>query len=207
MITYAELVGVNIAVCLDAGEQSVVINENKQLSYPITFQENDVIPGQGAYLVKGAAGEYTFPTAEEGTVTDLGENMLISSGMGDVSADNMLAIAKAATNHEGDFKFYKLSLNGKSEAGSVGFYWGAANGAAFNYTKAHQAFLAVSQTGESGAGVAAFLFDGDKTGIYNVMATESESNNDTYTLSGIRVENKQLPKGIYIKNGKKVVVR
>ena len=45
------------------------------------------------------------------------------------------------------------------------------------------------------------------TGIYNVMATESESSDDTYTLSGIRVENKQLPKGIYIKNGKKVVVR
>lgn len=189
---------------------TVVINENKQLSYPITFKENDVLPGQGAYLVKGAAGEYTFPTAEEGDVPDIGENMLISTGMGDVSADDMLAIAKAATNHEGDFKFYKLSLNGKGEAGSVGFYWGAAKGLKFNYTKAHQAFLAVPQTGESiesGDDVAAYLFDGDKTGIYNVMATESESNDDTYTLSGIRVENKQLPKGIYIKNGKKVVVR
>ena len=32
MITYAELVGVNIAVCLDAGEQTVVINENNLLS-------------------------------------------------------------------------------------------------------------------------------------------------------------------------------
>ena len=189
---------------------TVVINENKQLSYPITFKENDVLPGQGAYLVKGAAGEYTFPTAEEGDVPDIGENMLISTGEGDVSADDMLAIAKAATNHEGDFKFYKLSLNGKGEAGSVGFYWGAAKGAKFNYTKAHQAFLAVPQTGESiesGDDVAAYLFDGDKTGIYNVMATESDSSDDTYTLSGIRVENKQLPKGIYIKNGKKVVVR
>ena len=189
---------------------TVVINENKQLSYPITFKENDVIPGQGAYLVKGAAGEYTFPTAEEGDVPDIGENMLISTGEGDVSADDMLAIAKAATNHEGYFKFYKLSLNGKGEAGSVGFYWGAAKGAAFNYTKAHQAFLAVPQTGESiesGDDVAAYLFDGDKTGIYNVKATESESSDDTYTLSGIRVENKQLPKGIYIKNGKKVVVK
>ena len=189
---------------------TVVINENKQLSYPITFKENDVLSGQGAYLVKGAAGEYTFPTAEEGDVPDIGENMLISTGEGDVSADDMLAIAKAATNHEGDFKFYKLSLNGKGEAGSVGFYWGAAKGAKFNYTKAHQAFLAVPQTGESiesGDDVAAYLFDGGKTGIYNVMATESESNDDTYTLSGIRVENKQLPKGIYIKNGKKVVVK
>lgn len=32
MITYPELVGVNIAVCLDAGEQSAVINENNLLS-------------------------------------------------------------------------------------------------------------------------------------------------------------------------------
>jgi hypothetical protein len=124
-----------------------------------------------------------------------------------VTAEEMLAAAKAATNHEGEFKFYKLSLNGKGEEGSVGFYWGAAKGAAFNYGKAHQAYLAVPQTGNRGDGVAAYLFDGDKTGIYNVMATESESNDDTYTLSGIRVENKQLPKGIYIKNGKKVVVK
>ena len=32
MITYDELVGANIAVCLNAGEQSVVINENNLLS-------------------------------------------------------------------------------------------------------------------------------------------------------------------------------
>ena len=32
MITYEELIGVNIAVCEDAGELSVVINENNLLS-------------------------------------------------------------------------------------------------------------------------------------------------------------------------------
>lgn len=32
MITLDELVGVNIAVCSDAGEQSIVINENNLLS-------------------------------------------------------------------------------------------------------------------------------------------------------------------------------
>ena len=191
----------------DVDVKTVVINEDGKLDYTV-FSKDDIIPGNAAYLVvASAAGEYSFPatSAPENEVT-LGENMLISTGEGNVTADNMLAAAKAANpNHEGDFKFYKLSLNGNNEEGSVGFYWGKEGGVAFNYTKGHQAFLAVPQTGKTTT-AAYYLFDGT-TGIYNVMATESESNNATYTLSGIRVDNKQLPKGIYIKNGKKVVVR
>ncbi len=180
-----------------------------KLSYPTTYYKGDVFPGNGAYLVVAdksvGAGQHTFPAVVR-TVPNPVDNMLYSTGSGSLTAAEM----EAKPQEGGNYLFYKLSLNGKSEAGSVGFYWGAPKGAAFNYTKAHQAFLAVPQTGESiesGDDVAAYLFDGDKTGIYNVMATESESNDDTYTLSGIRVENKQLPKGIYIKNGKKVVVK
>ena len=41
----------------------------------------------------------------------------------------------------------------------------------------------------------------------NALTDGVLGSDDTYTLSGIRVENKQLPKGIYIHDGKKVVVK
>lgn len=189
-------------VCVDEGE----------LTDLSVFGEGDVLPGNGAYLVDGAVyGDYAFPATEEACEeTDLGENMLISTGEKGLSKDEMIAAAQAHYNNtQGEYKFYKLSLNKGSDIGSVGFYWGNSNGEAFQYKKGHQAFLAVPLTEEgTGSQVAAYLFNGDKTGIYNLLATEVDSENDaTYSISGIRVDNKQLPKGIYIKNGKKVVVR
>ncbi len=174
-----------------------------KLSYPTIYYKGDVFPGNGAYLVVAdksvGAGQHTFPAVVR-TVPNPVDNMLYSTGSGSLTAAEM----EAKPQEGGNYLFYKLSLNKNHE--KIGFYWGAEGGAAFDYGKGHQAFLAVPQTnGEQRA--AAYLFDGDTTGIYSVKATESESNNATYTLSGIRVDNKQLPKGIYIKNGKKVVVR
>ena len=172
---------------------------NGKLNYPATFVEGDVIPGQGAYLVVSSeANSYTFPTVLEGTTT-LPDNDLKSSGKG-----NLSATAMAAAN-EGNFKFYKLALHPKTK--KVGFFWGADGGAAFDYTKKQQAYLVVEQpkTGDTEL-ASAYYFDGDATGIYSVNA-ESEATDATYSLSGIRMDGKQLPKGIYIVNGKKVVIK
>ncbi len=176
-----------------------------KLSYPKIYYEGDVFPGNGAYLVVAdksvGAGQHTFPAVVR-TAPNPVDNMLYSTGSGSLTAAEM----EAKPQDGGNYMFYKLSLNKNHE--KIGFYWGAEGGAAFDYGKGHQAFLAVPKAGDSGDGAAAYLFDGDKTGIYNVTATEVENdNNATYTISGIRVDNKQLPKGIYIKNGKKVVVR
>ena len=172
---------------------------NGKLNYPTTFTKGDVITGQGAYLVVASAAEsYTFPTVLEGTTT-LPDNDLKSSGKG-----NLSATAMAAAN-DGNFKFYKLSLRN----GKIGFYWGAADGAAFEYTKKQQAYLVVAQpeTGNSEL-ASAYFFDGDATGIYSVNAeiedTEAEG---VYSLSGVRMDGKALPKGVYIVNGKKKVIK
>ena len=103
--------------------------------------------------------------------------------------------------------FYKLSLNKSDKDNSVGFYWGAANGAAFEYHAGHQAFLAVPQEGNN-TSVSAYFFDGDATSIYSVNAeVEGTEAEDVYSLSGVRMDGKQLPKGIYIVNGKKKVIK
>jgi hypothetical protein len=46
------------------------------------------------------------------------------------------------------------------------------------------------------------------TGIRNIDAKKDNTNNAIYTLTGVRQNNKNsLRKGIYISNGKKIVIR
>ena len=170
---------------------------NGKLNYPVTFYEGDVFPGNGAYLVVGAAGSYTFPAVLGSQ--PLPDNALKSSGKSGVTKSEM------ETLHGSNNKFYKLSKRN----GKIGFYWGADNGAAFDYNTPRQAYLVVPQEdGQTGSAPTAYFFDGDATGIYSVNAeiegTEAEG---VYSLSGIRMDGKQLPKGVYIVNGKKKVIK
>ena len=48
---------------------------------------------------------------------------------------------------------------------------------------------------------------GDATGIEGVEADEVAGNGATYTVAGVKVNGENLPAGIYVKNGKKFVVR
>ena len=176
---------------------STVVVENKVLTYPKQFVEGDVIPGDGAYLVKGAAGDYAFEKSKNPKVVDLGTNMLLSTGVGNITT--------AAPNGESNdnYYFYKLSLNGKGKAGSVGFYWGNSDGSAFTYNKGHQAYLAVPK--DDALNVQGFSFDGT-TGIAEVE-TAVNGNDEVYTISGMRVDGSNLSKGVYIVNGKKVIIK
>ncbi len=176
---------------------STVVVENKVLTYPKQFVEGDVIPGDGAYLVKGAAGDYAFEKSKNPKVVDLGTNMLLSTGEGNITT--------AAPNGESNdnYYFYKLSLNGKGKAGSVGFYWGNSDGSAFTYNKGHQAYLAVPK--DDALNVQGFSFD-STTGIAEVE-TAANGNDEVYTISGMRVDGSNLSKGVYIVNGKKVIIK
>lgn len=98
------------------------------------------------------------------------------------------------------FKFYKLAYDNYTEKTGLGFYWGAADGAAFT-VKPGLAYLAVPQA--QAANVKGFSFDGTQTGINGVEATAAKG--AIYNLNGQRVEKAQ--RGIYIQNGKKFIVK
>lgn len=180
-------------------EVSTVVVENDVLTYPFVAKEGDKIPGEGAYLVKGAAGDYAFEKSNSPRTIDIGDNMLMSTGEG-----NITTVAPANAGNT-PYLFYKLTRNANSDVNSVGFYFGAENGAAFTYKKGHQAYLAVPNP-NGGTGVQSFSFDGTSTGI-NGIVTVSNNDNEVYTLSGMRVNSDRLQKGIYIVNGKKVVIK
>ena len=102
---------------------------------------------------------------------------------------------------EDGHKYYKLAYDDFDAKTGLGFYWGADNGGAFK-VKAGTAYLAVPT---SDANAKCFTFDGGTTGINEVTTNDSKVKN-IYNLNGQRVENMSHA-GLYIVNGKKVVIR
>lgn len=122
--------------------------------------------------------------------------------------DNYLEYKRDASNMTAskqgvDVYYYKLTKNA-SEDKPLGFYLGAEGGAAFAMTKSSSAYLALPQNLNAAAGL---LFDeaGEATGIQLTPAGETAAP-AVYNLQGVRVSGK-LAKGLYIVNGKKVLVK
>ena len=170
--------------------------ETNQLTISYNYQPGTVVPAKTPIVLKGEKGDYTvnYTTSEE---TAPAGNMLYG-------AENV--DAKGMTFVEGtNVKYYKLALGND---GKCGFYWGATDGAAFEYT-ANRAFLAIDITDASQA-PEGFSLDGDggTTDIDGVMNGNDDSQK-IYTVTGVYAGKSldKLPKGIYIVGGKKVAVK
>lgn len=150
------------------------------------FAEGQTIPAGTGVLLNGNPGTYTFN---------------ISSEAGTPVADNWLKGSDEEATTEGGERYYMLSLDANSTAGSVGFYWGAANGGAFK-NDAHKAYLCVKDNA-TGAKTC-YRFDGQTTSI-NGTRTDKPTTADgaVYNLAGQRVDRSY--KGVVIKNGKKYI--
>lgn len=170
--------------------------ETNQLTISYNYQPGTVVPAKTPIVLKGEKGDYTvnYTTSEE---TAPAGNMLYG-------AENVDAEGK--TFVEGtNVKYYKLALGND---GKCGFYWGAPDGAAFEYT-ANRAFLAIDITDASQA-PASFSLDGDgSTTAINGIMNSNDDSQKIYTVTGIYAGKSlnNLPKGIYIVGGKKVAVK
>ena len=114
----------------------------------------------------------------------------------------MLSGSDEAATTTGGGKYYMLSLDKNGE--NVGFYYGAAKGGAFT-NGAHKAYLVVP---DATAGAKSFyLFsEAETTGIGSVQSTMfNDGRMEIFNLNGQRVSTPQ--RGIYIVNGKKVLVK
>ena len=151
----------------------------------VVSKEYGVIPAGTAVILQGAVGEYEFTVVAEAGEADEA-NMLYGTD------ENAPTVAPTG----GSYRFYKLA-DGKSHG--LGFYYAAEDGAAFQ-NEAHKAYLAVE------ASMAANAYTILPTGIAHVYA-DGESEDAVYTLTGVRVSGNGLPAGIYIVNGKKIMVK
>ena len=117
------------------------------------------------------------------------------------------------TPTETGYLYYKLTYGDDNTeyADVFGWYWGATDGAAFE-NPAHKAYLVLeNQDPAPGGGNAKLRFfglpDGESMGIEGIAASSVESKGAWFTLSGIRLNAQPTAKGIYIRDGKKFVVR
>lgn len=156
-----------------------------------TYAPGSVVPANEPLVIEATEGNYAlmFTTTEQQRVVN-----------------NTLEGTDAATplTDDPDYYYYGLSLNASSELNSVGFYWMNPTGAAFT-NGAHKAYLKLAKSIFSPSmAMSAFPFNGSATGIDHI-ATGADTTKTVYDLSGRRV-NKAI-KGIYIVNGKKVLVK
>ena len=150
-----------------------------------------IIPVGVPVLLHGEAGTYDFVRNDVSPMGAL-ENDLIGSEEG-------------GTYNEEGYKYYVLSWKDNNKnIDEVGFYWLSGSKGAYAKVKAHQAYMRAPKT-EANADGYTFIFD-DTTGISTVEQV-TDSDTTVYTLSGIRMSGKNLPKGIYIIGGKKVMVK
>ena len=185
------------AVQLPAGMKAATVDgigsNTLTLNWRYDGDNSDVIPGGTAVLLKGNANRYMLTLKPSDTT--------------DAPAGNLLDGSDRATTTStaGADKYYKLSYgHSDSEYKDIlGWYYGAEEGGAFTIG-AHKAWLAL--TNEQ-AGLARYfsLEDEQPTGMNEVRSKMSEVRGGYFNLNGQRVA--QPVKGLYIVNGKKVVIK
>lgn len=113
-----------------------------------------------------------------------------------------------------DYYYYKLSYKleaGNPVADSYGFYRGKADGSAFEMKNTLTAYLALPKSSGlvNSLRISIDNEDGPATSIQTNRLPADNMPQSVYTLSGVRVNaaGGSLPKGIYIVNGKKVVIK
>ena len=161
------------------------------------YTEGSQVPAQTALLIGGTSGTNYYPAVLKENVAPsyTKENYMEGTRTEEGYTDSQRGVA---------VYYYKLALN--SEGNNPGFYYGAADGAAFQLTKPTTAYLTVPQ---SITPVNGYLidFEGETTVIDSIGQTEGNANGAIYNLNGIRMAQplRNLPKGVYIVNGKKVI--
>ena len=171
--------------------------------------------GVVAYIVTGVNnGKLTYQKIADG---DTGNNtlpagtaVLLYTGEGDTGdvnpsfSNNLLHGSDTKTTTYGGAIYYKLTYNNANTV--FGWYWGADGGAAFK-SPAHKAWLALPA---APAGVRMFLGlpgdDDDVTGIASIENKQQKADHVWYDLNGRRI-NAPKTKGIYVKDGRKMVIK
>ncbi len=179
---------------LPAGLKASVVSSISGSSLNYQSISGNIVPKKTAVLIEAnqkKASTYTL-TSTTDAASYTGKNLLHGS---DVTT------TVSSDSQSSDYYFYKLAYgpSGTSQAKSFGWYWGAQNGAAFRI-EGHRAWLAVPKS----SGARAYLIDGSTTGIEDI---EAPSSAPAFTDLQGRHINKPTQPGIYLQNGRKIVVK
>ena len=173
------------------------------------------VPAYAPLLIKNAEAGVTLNPVVLGKTVEAypyaDENLLHGTRL---ESDGVTTDVDGTGTKTGDYYYYKLSYKleaGNPVADSYGFYRGKADGSAFEMKNTLTAYLALPKS----SGLVNNLRinidneDGPATSIHANRIPADNMPQSVYTLSGVRVNaaGNRLPKGIYIVNGKKVVIK
>lgn len=143
----------------------------------LTSVDGGVIPANKGVVVKAAEGTYNFNITT--TENSISSDLIGNIATANVAADQAAYILGKSTAGVG---FYKLNSTDRTIKGGRAYY--------------------VAPTSEAPA----FIFNGTTTGIEAIEAALNDVNAPIYDLSGRKVAN-AVKGGVYIKNGKKFIVK
>ena len=151
------------------------------------------IPSATAVIIAANNGNGVFTTSH---VVLMDDNVADFNGTNNLrGVDERTAVASL-----GSGTFYVM---GKTDAEGFGFYEYTAD-----YMPAHKAYVRIDG-GKAQARSLTMVFGADETGIKSLSADsmDAEDNGAWYTLDGRRLQGKPTKSGVYVNNGKKVVIK
>ena len=165
-------------------------SSNLGLTTEEAFPAGSVIPKQTGFILKGTAGSTVTYRANLTGVTEV-----------NVTGNLLVGTATEQEISGAGYKYYLFGYGAKGQ----GFYHQTGRDGNSIKLPAHRAGLKLSTSGFAPAKELIFNFeDATTNGISNVKTTEEPRTDVIYDLQGRRVKNPV--NGIYIVNGKKVVI-
>lgn len=174
----------------------VVTKENDGIKLTEKYKSGDAVPAKTPLLIKAEPGTYPiYQTVRKAVAPAEGENLL----RGDFDADGKITYG---LGNEKNYYYYKLTTQNKA---NFGFYFGTKDGGPFKMSNTSRAYLVLPR--EQSSSVKSLVLDDAILETAVSLPTEGKpTDGHTYDLSGRLCQGKLVP-GIYIQNGRKIVVR
>lgn len=180
----------------------VVTKENDGIKLTEKYKPGDAVPAKTPLLIKAEPGTYPiYQTVRKAVAPAEGENLL----RGDFDADGNITYGLENKDNKDNYYYYyyyKLTTQNKA---NFGFYFGAEDGGPFKMSNTSRAYLVLPR--EQSSSVKSLVLDDAILETAVSLPTESKpTDGHTYDLSGRLCQGKLVP-GIYIQNGRKIVVK
>ncbi len=197
-IGYASMYYQNVNLIVPAGvKASAYVVTNGKLTESKAYNTGDIIPAGTAVVIEALTPSTETQTFEFTATTEAGEaptaNMLYGSDT-------------EITDDEAGYKYYILSTPKDDPNGEPGFYWQQGTQGDKVTSAPNKAYLKIPA--DVAAGAKGFTFSGETTGITTIDGNENaDADGHWYTIDGQRLNTMPTQKGLYIHNGKKIVVK
>ncbi len=191
-----------IGTTVTAVENETEEDGGRKLTMAWEYDAGSTVPANTALVLKGEAGTYTYYTDANNSDAAPEGNLLGGYTATYYANDGTTFGPDDTTNY-----FFVLSYGTDDLADTIGFFYGNDYGTTFK-SEPNKAWLTVPQADAMNVKFFSLLGGGDAPdGINSVTAAgEGTSNGPVYNLQGVRV-NDMSRKGIYIVDGKKVIVK